>query len=292
MTPIYVPTAGSPATLEDLRDLVNRRTTNTLDHGTHTETATAYQSVFRLPDQNISDLSVTVDGSSTSSGTLDAQSGYYVFGDSGLDEGVVAVFTYTFRHWSDEQVNDAINGAIAELWGAFYTDPEFATFTTTGAASYAALDVDGNPLDNNDRVTHVHLWRDPMWVKWEHWSISHNGGQKYVDFSRPRYDGGTVRITYVKPLATFTDDTVSMTDVGFDEKTAEMAKWAVVDLAIAELISERIPVRIRDDRAHNSQNEQAIKSYEMVNDAQFYRARALLRAKVVAPPRLSGRVHP
>lgn len=273
-------------TLSGLREMVNRKLGNHLQWASATDTGDGSTTLFRLPHQNVveSSLVVSEDGVEADYGTLDEDSGWYQFSTAPGD-AVALVFTYSYRHWSDTQVNEALNSAIYELFGRFYVE-NTSEFETDGSQEYAAVDVSAAALAYEDRIKRVELWSDPHWVKVEGWRVMHKADVKYLHFETAPVSGYTVRVTYITHAGELSGDSTLLTSTGLPER----AKEPVYLYACAELLTSRIAPDLRDDRAHNTQNENRIKTYEIVNNAQFFRAQAELKASKIRMPAWGARV--
>jgi hypothetical protein len=94
-----------------------------------------------------------------------------------------------------------------------------------------------------------------------------------------------VRLSYATPPTLLEGDSTTLVSTGLPER----AKEPIVLYACSELLSARLANRIRDDRGNNTQNENAIKSYEIINDAQYFRSLAETKADRIKMSRLSGR---
>jgi hypothetical protein len=274
-------------TLLNIRDAVDRKLGNYVMAASSTDSGDGESTVFDLSHSNIigSTFFVSVDAaiapSAVCGGVLDDTAGTYTFTLIPIAEAEI-IFSYQYKHWSDDQVLDAINGGIGELFGRFYSEGE-STITSTGAQEYDVYD-NATPtpaaLTFEDRITRLEYWSDPHWVRINGWSIRNSGGVKSIHFESAPASGYTMRVSYVKQPSAFTTDAETLTDLGLSDRVKE----PLVLYACSELIASRIGPRIRDDRAHNTQNENAIKSYEMVNDAQYFRALAELKASKIRQP--------
>lgn len=278
-------------TLLDLRDAVDRRLGNFVMSEASTDTGDGEAAVFELSHQNIipTSLIVSVDATTTGevvAGTLDEESATYTFNLVPIAEAEI-IFQYQYKHWSTAQVTDAINGAVNDLFGRFYEEGE-STVTSTGVQEYQVYDSDDTALTHEDRITRVEYWSSPHWVRIDGWNVRNTAGLKYVHFETAPSSGYSLRVSYIKQPRPFsgTDDTETLASIGLPDR----AKEPLVLYAASELIAMRIGPRIRDDRANNTQNENAIKSYEMVNDSQFLRAQAELKASRIRMAPWSARV--
>ena len=227
---------------------------------------------------------VTVDGTSSTDFSFDADTGWLTF--NAAPTGDIA-FSYASVVWDDERIQEAINSAIDELWGKFYVKGQNDTMVTDGQGELLVETAAGDDLGPEDRITRVEYWSGSRWVRMDRWSVRATPVAKYVVWENIPTAGTILRVSY----------TVRPGNLDLPAETLEgtaglpsRAKEPIVLLACSSLIVERMHHRIRDDRGHNTQGDNPVKSYEIQNDAQFLRAQAMLLASSLRMDSLGGRV--
>jgi hypothetical protein len=278
--PIYVP-EDSGTTLQSIIDQVNRKLASYVGHHVQSETADGTQTSWKLTHENI--IACTVTGGSTN--TVDLDGGWVTY-TVAPSADTALTFAYTYRHWSDEMVTEEVNSAVDELFGVFHV-PGSSTLTTDGSQEYLLQNDALADLDPRCRITEVELWSDPNYKRLHNWRVRDEQDAKYLHFFTAPVEGYTVRFSWQGPPQNFVNltDTLEGT-VGLP--TA--AKNPIVLLAASELLLSRLAPRIRDDGAHNTQNENVVKSYEIGNAAAILRASAERKAGRVRMKPLRGRV--
>jgi hypothetical protein len=272
--------------LSDLRTLVNRRLGNHLQWAAATDTGDGNSALFRLPNQNIvtSTLIVQVDGVNAS-GSLDDESGWYTFTVAPALSAVLT-FEYAYVVWLDVRVDEAINSAIDELFGKFHVEGFNDDLLSEGGAEFVAKTSADVDLDPEDRITRVEFWTGSRWAKTERWSVAVQNGKKVIIFEVTPAIGTNIRISYHARPGNLTLDADTLeTTSGLPTR----AKEPIVLLACSSLITERMHHRIRDDRAHNTQGDNPVKSYEIQNDANYLRQQAEVLASKLRMAPLKGR---
>ena len=273
-------------TLEYLRTLVNRRLGNHLQWAAATDEGDGASTLFRLPNQNIvtSTLIVQVDGSNAT-GSLDEESGWYTF-VAAPALSTVLTFEYAYVVWLDVRVDEAINSAIDELFGKFHVEGFNDDLWSEGGAEFIAQTSAGVDLDPEDRITRVEFWTGTRWAKTERWHVTVQNGTKVIIFEVTPTLGTNIRISYhARPGNLTADNHTLETTAGLPAR----AKEPIVLLACSSLILERVHHRIRDDRAHNTQSENPVKSYEVINDSNVLRQQAEVLASKLRMAPLRGR---
>ena len=277
-------------TLTNLIDAVRRRLGDHIQEGYDTADGDGAMDRFALTHTNIVpvSLTVTVSGAATTALAIEEESGWVTFTNPPANAAPIT-FSYQYTVWSDVQVKEAINVGIEELFGNFYVDGTNDDIWSEGGAEFIAQNSAGTDLSPEDRVTKVEYWNGSRWVKLEGWHVMTQNATKVIIFENTPTTGLNFRISYhSRPsLLTNVSDTLETTS-----GVPARAKEPVIDYACSELISARIAMGIRDDRAHNTQNENRIKSYEVVNDASYFRAQAERKASKLRMAPLKGRVAP
>lgn len=258
-------------TLTNLIDSVRLRLDDHAQEAYDTATGASPQTRFRLSHVGVvaSSLIITVDSVTSTAYTLDANSGWVTF-DTAPGE-VTITFSYQYVIWTDARITEALNSAIDELFGKFYVAGENDRVASTGVAEILAQDSTGTDIDPEVRVTRVEYWNDPYWVRLTGWDVHNTSTQKYIRFQRAIPTGHTLRFSYVSRPTNLTQaaDTLETT-AGLPTR----AKEPIVLLACSSLVAALVNRRVKDDRAHNTQSENAVKSYEIQNDAAFLRSQA------------------
>jgi hypothetical protein len=282
-----VPPSTGVTTLTSLISIIRRRLGDTLQHGNMTETGDAAKTDFRLDDAPIVDLVVTVDDAVVSY-SVDTDAGWVVFANAPAAEAVIA-FAYTYYVWSEAHITQAVNDAVAELFGNFYVESCHDDIASTGAQEYVLQDGGHVDLPPSARVTTVEFWSDPSWVRLNGWSVRNTRTQKILRFENPLTPGYVMRVSFHSWPGFFTvGGDVLETTVGLPTR----AKEPIVLLAMSALLGDRLGSRIRGDLGHNTQNENQIKSYEIQNDAAWYRSQAEYKARKLRMAPLRTRVVP
>jgi len=133
-------------TLADLRLAVDRRLGNRLEKQNAEAGGDGTTADFKLPDENIESVSlVTVESTPYSEDTtgtpgtgefyVDTDSGWLTLGDTPGD-GDALVFWYTFKRWSSEQVDEAVNSAVDYIFGEFYGRAVDDTYVIPDGSTY------------------------------------------------------------------------------------------------------------------------------------------------------------
>ena len=273
-------------TLTNLRDMVNRRLGNDLEWASATDEGDGGSTLFRLPHTNIVTLTVQVDSVAYTLGTLDEESGWYTFAVAPSTSAVLS-FQYSYRHWGETRVDEAINSAIDELFGKFYVEGCNDDLWSEGGAEFVVQTSAGVDLDPEDRITKVEYWSGDRWVKTDRWRVAVQNETKVVIFENAPMAGINFRVSYnCRPRNLTSGSDTLETNAGLPAR----AKEPLVLYACSSLIVERMHHRIRDDRASNTQNENPVKSYEIQSDADYLRRTAqVLASKLrMAPLRTRG----
>jgi hypothetical protein len=182
---------------------------------------------------------------------------------------------------------EAANNAIAELFGRFYVTDSHDDIASTGEQEYVLQDSSHVNLDPSVRVTKVEYWSDPHWVRLNGWSIRNTPTTKVLHFENAPYSGLVLRVSYVAYAPSF--DSLADTLEG-DLGLPARAREPIVLFAMSSLLGDRLGPRIRSDMGHNSQNENQVKSYEIQNDAAWYRSQAELKASRLRMDPLQPRI--
>lgn len=276
-------------TLTTLIDLVRRRLGDHVQEGYDTASGDGEMDRFALTHVNLvaDSLSVLVDDVAEPNYTVDEHSGWVSFGNipaAGTDN---VVFSYQYTVWSDERITEAINAAIDELFGKFYVHGYNDDLWSDGTAECVVQTTAGVDLDPEDRITKVEFWSGSRWVRIDRWKVSRIEDAKTLVFEFTPTTGTNYRVHYVKRPGNLESLSQTLEVTG---GLPTRAKEPIVLLACADLITDRIHHRIRDDRGHNTQGENPVKSYEIQNDAQFLRAQAELKASKLRMSPLMSRV--
>ena len=282
----YNPTDG--VTLTELIRLVRLRLHDFPQKHQQTETGDGAKTVFHLRDTlyETHGVTLTVDGvSGTDPYTVDYDSAWVTFDSAPSGE---LIFSYSTVMWTDERIKEAINAAIEESFGPFHVAGMNDELAYSGVETLAET-ADGYDLGPEDRITKVEKWSDPYWVRVTDWDVYTDGTSKYIRFHRELETGTTLRIHYVVRPGNL--DLGSQTLEG-SAGLPTRAKEPVVLYACSSLVADRVNARIKDDRAHNTQNENAIKSYEIQNDSQFLRNQAEVAMRRLKMNRLNARLIP
>lgn len=257
-----------------------------------TETGDAATTVFRLRETvyETEGVTCTVDGSPTTSFTMDYDSSWLTF-DTAPGSGATIVFTYSWVTWTEERIKEAINSAIDELFGPFHVVGMNDALAYAGPETLAETAA-GYDLEPEDRVTQVFYKQsasDTYWRRITDWEVFTDGTSKYIRFHRDLPSGTTLRIHYLVRPGNLDKSTDTL------EGTAGLptrAKEPVILLAMSSLIVDRVNKRVRDDRAHNTQNENPVKSYEIIQDANLMRNQAEVAMRRLRMGKLVSRLIP
>lgn len=279
-----------PTTLTNLISSVRTRLGDHVQEGAGTATGDGAQTRFRLPDDNIvvNSLTMTVSSVAYTAFTVDAESGWVTCTGTVPALSAPITFSYQYTGWSAARVQDAINAAIDQLFHNFYVEGVNATtMSTDGEGELLAEKSDGTDLGPEDRITRVEFDNGDRWVKLENWSIRRTATKKYIVWQNAPVTGYTLRITFVTRPTNLTSGSDTLeTTAGLPARAEE----PLVDYACAELLGDPLARRILADRAHNTQNENAVKSYEIENAARVFRARAELKAQKLRMEPLKARL--
>lgn len=280
----YDPTDGT--TLTELIRLVRLRIGDFPRTQRHPFTFAGTETVYRLRETVYSDLTVTctVDGSPNTDFTVDADSSIVEFDTAPTGDGV---FSYETVTWSDERITEAINAGIDEIGNLFYVDGENDDLYTDGQGELLIETSAGDDLGPEDRIRSVEWWTGWRWTRLDSWHVRSTPFAKYVVFENTPVTGTRLRVSYsVRPAnLDLADDTLE-TVAGLPGR----AKEPIILYAVADLQTDRLHHRIKDDRGHNSQDEAGVKSYEILNDAKFLRSLAEIRAQKLSKYGLHPRV--
>lgn len=283
-----VPTSTGVTPLTSLIGIIRRRLGDTKQHYTQSETGDGTTVDFKLRDAPFENLVVTIDGTATTAFTPDSDSGWIAFNTAPTNASAI-VFSYTSYVWSDEHITQAVNDATAELFGNFYVESSHDDIATTGNQEYTIQDAGHTNLPPSARITKVEWWNDPHWVKVENWSVRNTATTKVLHFENAPLEGYTLRVSFHSWPGFFATggDTLEYT-VGLPTR----AKEPIVLLAMSALLGDRLGYRVRGDLGHNTQNENQVKSYEIQNDAAWYRSQAEYKAKRLRMAPLRTRIVP
>lgn len=281
-----VAAAAPGTTLQSIINSIRRRLGDTQQRGTTTDTGDGSKVSFKTREAPFTGLVVTVDGDVSTAFTSDSDSGWVTF-TSAPTAGDEIVFTYLYHVWSNDHITAAVNDAVNAVFGYFYVEGEHADIATTGAQEYTLQDSDHDDLPPSTRITKVEYWATPHWARMEGWSTRNTPTTKVLHFESAPASGYVLRVSYQSWPACFASltDTLEET-VGLDTR----AKSPIILFSMSSLLGDRLGARIRGDLGHNSQNENQIKSYEIQNDAAWFRSQAELEARKLRQPPLRSRI--
>ena len=281
---------GTPVTniggtsLDDLVELVRRRLGDFPQRRVQSETGDGVETHYKLRESPYlaSGATATVAGSAATL-TVDYDSGWATFTSAPTGEILISYSTVV---WSDERIEEAINSAIDELFGKFYIWGVNDDLWSEGGADVIAQNSSGVDLGPEDRITRVEYWTGSRWVRTDRWSVQVQGASKVIVFEQAPIEGINFRISYITRPGNITGTQTLEHTAGLPTR----AKEPIILLACSGLIVERMHHRIRDDRGHNTQADNTVKSYEIQNDAQFLRAQAMVIAQSLKMDSMQGRV--
>ena len=266
----YDPTDGT--SLTELIRLVRVRTGDFPQKQRQVETGDGVKADFRLRENVYlaGGVNVTVEGAVNTDVTVDYDADWLTF-DAGSEPTGEVIILYSTVVWTDERIQEAINAAIDGLFGDFYVNGENDDLYTDGEAELLIETAAGEDLGPEDRVKEVEYHNGSRWVRLDSWRVRATPSAKYVVFENTPASGQRLRVSYaVRPGNLDTGTETIEGTAGLPSR----AKEPVVLYTTAALITDRIHHRIRDDRGHNTQGENQVKSYEIQNDAQFLSAKA------------------
>jgi len=274
-------------TLDNLIHAARTRLGDHVQEGYDVATGDGETDRFSLSHTNLleSSCSILVGGAPDLTASVDEASGWVRFTAIPAAEAEIS-FSYQYTVWSDERITEALNAAIDERFGQFYVDGFNDTLVSAGETEFVAQTSAAVDLDPEDRITRVEFWSGTRWMKTERWKVAVQGAHKVIVLETTPAIGTQLRISYHSRPGNLvgTSDTLETT-VGIKAYFAE----PLVLLACSDLIVDRLHHRIRDDRGHNTQAENPVKSYEIQNDAQFLRAQADLKLSRMKMPPLRSR---
>ena len=281
----FDPTDG--VSLTELIRLVRIRLGDFPQYMSQTETGDAVKTFFRLHEGVYEDngVTVTLDGTADTNGTIDYDSSTMTY--TSAPDGAL-IFTYSTVVWTDERITEAINSAIDEMFGPAHVPGMNDDLVYSGPELLAEISA-GNDLGPEDRVTKVERWDDTYWVRVTDWEVFTDGTSKYIRFHSPLDDDTVIRIHYIVRPGNLTSGSNTL------EGTAGLPtrfKEPVVLIACSSLVGDRVNKRVKDDRSHNTQNENPVKSYEIQNDAQYLRNQAEVIMRRLKMSKLTTRLIP
>lgn len=130
--------------LSDLRTAVDRRLGNLTERQNAQAEGDGSTNIFKLPDENIAAITTCTvnsvaqtespdDSPAAGQYYLDYDSGWIQFGTTPADTYDI-IWAYTYKRWSTDMVDEAINAAIDYIFGEFYgraVDTSIATDAST-----------------------------------------------------------------------------------------------------------------------------------------------------------------
>jgi len=284
--PIYVPESGG-ITLTELIRRVRRRIGDFPQKRRQVESGDAVTASFHLRDTAYEGTTVTttVDGDPSTSFTMDYDSNWLTFTAAPQTDDENVVLVYETVTWTDERIAEALNAAIDEQFGRFYAVGENDSLLADGTGELLAETADGYDLGPEDRITRVDWHNGYRWIRLDCWRVRSTPDKKYVVFEQNV--SGPIRIAYkVRPGNLSSELQTLEGTAGLPTRAAE----PLILLACAALMDDRLHHRIRDDRGHNTQSENPVKSYEIQNDSQFIRAKAEVLISRLKMEPISSRV--
>jgi hypothetical protein len=293
---IYVPGSEGPGnalpvsegttSLSSLTSSIRRRLGDHTQLFVQLETGDDSTENFHLQQSPAEELVVKLDDVETTDYSLSEGSDWISFNDA-PGVGVVIRIEYESYIWSTEHIVEAINEAVDQLFGDFYVESCHDDIPTTGDQEYTLTDAAHIGLDPSVRIARVEYWSDPHWVKTERWSVRNTETTKVLHFENAPLPGLYLRVTFHAWPGHFeaVGDSLEAT-VGLPTR----AKHALILYAMSSLVGDRLGPRIRSDMGHNTQNENQVKSYEIQNDAAWYRSQAEIRARRLHMTPLRSRV--
>ena len=236
---IIVP--GEGTTLKELRDFVRQRLDDFALPYRHTETGDGNWTQVSLPHYPVvaESVSVTVDDvAETVTAALD--SGIVTFSSAPADQAVV-LFAYSAYRFSDSEVNEAIGGAVDELYPHFYvTDLDTTLSTTSGTYEYtlpACEVVTGVEF----RASASEPW---MSVKARRYAVVRHGTTKYLKLHDDP-GSGSLRLSLVTRPASFAADGDAIEDIGLPGR----ACGPIISYACWRLLNDKLAARVQSNAA-------------------------------------------
>ena len=283
MTPIWVPDTGVLAT--DIVTEIRGRLSDLKQLGTTTETADGTNKSFKMRDAPITGLAVTDDGTTTTAYSVDTDTGWVTFNTAPTD-GHALVFTYGYYLYSDDHILSALNAAVSDLFGDFSVQDSNDTVLTTGEQEYVVQTSSGVDVSPGARVSKVEYWSDPHWVRIDGFSTRTTQTQVLVHFETAPASGYKLRFTWQTWPSIFSSLSDTLEDIGLPDRAKEPLEL----YAMSKLLGDRLGYRLRSDLGHNTQGENQVKSYEIQNDAAWYRSQAQLEAQMLRQNPMSVRI--
>lgn len=284
---IYVPEIGG-VTLSEIIRLIRMRLGDFPQKRRQVETGDGVTVNYRLTNSpyETDGVTSTVAGTTSTAFTVDYDASWLTFTSAAADAAEI-VLNYSTVVWSNERITEAVNSAIDELFGRFYVKGVNAALVSDGTAEMLVETAALDDLGPEDRITRVEYWDGSRWRRFDRWSVRATATAKYVVFDGAPSSGQAFRVSYVVRPGNLSAGAQTL------EGTAGLpsrAKEPLVLLACSSLIVERMHHRIRDDRGHNTQGDNPVKSYEIQNDAQFLRQQAEVLASKLKMDPLTSRL--
>ena len=297
-------------TLQDIIDSVNRKMQNFVNHATSEAPGDGVTTDFHSPDKYLvkDSLSCMVIITDPATGvetqypisipnqmTVDYETSWVRFTDTAAawsaDSGAplaaaTILWSYGFRHYSDDDLMDAINAGMRELYPSFYTMDRDVTLTTNDSQ----LDYDVPLTAEADLVTSVELQLNTYWHKWRSWQSDGGDNVTQIRFTK-HPPAAPMRITYAKRPATFPgiDPTTEFLTAhvldadletppvspicSFSARLPERALEGVVRWSVHDLTDLARTKRVRGDVAVNAQGENINTYRDLQSAAQYTRFR-------------------
>lgn len=248
--PVYFPASTSYSMLE-LMDAVNRKLENFAVAAVDEDEGDGDAVIFRLSHDNVVDGSLvcTVDDVATTDYTMDYDTGVFTFDAAPADDAIL-YWSYTYKHWPDEDVGMAIQEAVQSLFPAFYVrDIDTSETTTTGTYEYELATI-------IEAVTGV-WWRSSSTSPWKRlkqrrWSIEQDGTTKYLVL-HDNPTTGYLKLGVIRRAAPFAATSEMLTTIGLPVTAEE----PIVLYACWTLLNQKFAKRVRGDQAIATQGEGA-----------------------------------
>lgn len=285
----YFPDVTTPTTtsLASLIDIIERKMQNWALFAQYTERGDGETYVFRLYRGATINGSVVVkvDGVvqvAPTQYTVDYEAGLLTFVTAPPD-GAVIFISYQFKFYSQDDILDALNQAVVDVWAEI--PPVSADTTTITGLSPGTYEY--SLPDDCERIIRVE-YRPTEMSMYElvtGWRVVRNGFTKMLKLLSPQ-PTGTYRLHYVASPGQFTsiDDSLE----GATGLPAS-AKWAVIYLACFYMLEDKLLSRVRTNQFKNAEGVNVPKIYEVQRVAADFRTLAdvELRKLRIGPKRFS-----
>ena len=239
MAEIYVPNIAGTVTLADLRSRVNKKLRNFSYWVSYHDSGNGENVDFVMPVGNMVENSLTVTCTTAQTPpTIDLESGWIILSNA-PEEDEDILFRYRAKVWDDDDIDEAINGAVRYLYSRFVLEDTDESITTTTEYEYALPD----DMAYVKRVEYKASGGTSYTTQKQNgWEVFRSGGTRYLRLYGALSADGTLRLVGFPrpgPLVKDTDtlEASAHLDGMAQDPVVYYACWAVLHDVVSQKAS-------------------------------------------------------